>query len=28
MVENDLVDARRHALLRDHGLDLPVRVDA
>jgi GDPmannose 4,6-dehydratase len=28
MVAHDLKDARRHALLRDHGLEVPVRVDA
>ncbi|MEM7708761.1 MAG: GDP-mannose 4,6-dehydratase [Pseudomonadota bacterium] len=28
MVAHDLVDAKRHALLRDHGLELPVRVEA
>jgi GDPmannose 4,6-dehydratase len=28
MVAHDLVDAKRHALLRDHGLEVPVRVDA
>lgn len=28
MVEHDLIDAKRHALLRDHGLELPVRVEA
>jgi GDPmannose 4,6-dehydratase len=28
MVAHDLIDARRHALLRDHGLELPVRVEA
>jgi GDPmannose 4,6-dehydratase len=28
MVAHDLIDAKRHALLRDHGLELPVRVEA
>ena len=28
MVAHDLVDAKRHALLRDHGLELPMRVEA
>ena len=28
MVSHDLVDAKRYALLREHGLDLPVRVEA
>ncbi|MEM1411695.1 MAG: GDP-mannose 4,6-dehydratase [Pseudomonadota bacterium] len=28
MVAHDLVEARRHALLRDHGLELPVPVDS
>lgn len=28
MVEHDLIDAKRHALLRDHGLELPVRIEA
>ena len=28
MVAHDLVDAKRHALLRDHGFELPVRVEA
>ncbi len=27
MVANDLMDARRHALLKTHGLDLPVSVE-
>ena len=28
MVSHDLIDAKRHALLREHGLDVPVRVEA